>query len=201
MIELLIWSFFAYLIGSLSSAIIVCRSMGLADPRENGSKNPGATNVLRMGNKKAALFTLIGDLLKGFLFILIAHLFGYFAPHHLLVLTIAIVLGHIYPIFFNFKGGKGVATYYGALFAWNLFFPATAIASALTWLIIAKFFKISSLSAIIAIFLTPFYAWLFGNNLKTIVLLSILSIIIIWQHRSNIQRLLSKEEKLDSKIS
>ncbi|MGR8940934.1 MAG: glycerol-3-phosphate 1-O-acyltransferase PlsY [Gammaproteobacteria bacterium] len=180
----------AYLIGSVSSAIIICRLMGLPDPREQGSGNPGATNVMRIGGKKAAGITLLGDLLKGLIPVYGANLFG--APIELLAATgLAAFIGHLYPVFFGFKGGKGVATTIGVLlgFCWFL-----GLAFVATWFLIYKISKISSLSALIASVLTPVYAWLIVGNPVLVVAATIMTLILLWRHRSNIQRLLAGEE-------
>jgi len=189
----------AYLIGSVSTAIITCKIMRLPDPRSEGSGNPGATNVLRVGGKKAAAITLFGDMLKGFLPMYAAQFFeiGYIA---FALIGLAAFIGHLYPVFFGFKGGKGVATMLGVLFGihWSV-----GLATALTWLIMAKGFKVSSLSALIATTLAPFY--IFGlmsfvfyftmdQVLPLIITCSIMTVILFWRHRSNIQNLLSGKE-------
>ena len=180
----------AYLMGSVSAAIITCKLMGLPDPRTEGSKNPGATNVLRIGNKKAAAVTLFGDFLKGLVPVLIGRLFEV-EPLVLALIAMAAFLGHIFPIFFGFKGGKGVATALGVILglAWQV-----ALAALLTWLLVAKVFKISSLSALIAAVLTPFYCWLLAPQLEYMVMLSVMSLLLIWRHRSNIRNLVSGAE-------
>jgi len=183
----------AYLMGSLSAAIITCRLMGLPDPRTQGSNNPGATNVLRVGGKKAAAFTLLGDAIKGVIPVLIAHWME--APSHILALVaLAAFLGHLYPVFFGFRGGKGVATAFGVLIA--LAWPV-GLAVLGTWLLLAKLFKISSLSALIAAVLLPFYMWLLAPQPGFIALAIVLSIMLIWRHRSNIKELIAgTEEKI-----
>ncbi len=183
----------AYLVGSLSAAIITCRLMGLPDPRTQGSNNPGATNVLRVGGKKAAAFTLLGDAIKGVIPVLIAHWME--APSHILALVaLAAFLGHLYPVFFGFRGGKGVATAFGVLIA--LAWPV-GLAVLGTWLLLAKLFKISSLSALIAAVLLPFYMWLLAPQPGFIALAIVLSIMLIWRHRSNIKELIAgTEEKI-----
>ncbi len=180
----------AYLLGSVSAAIITCKLMGLPDPRTEGSKNPGATNVLRIGNKKAAAVTLFGDFLKGLVPVLIGRLFDV-EPLVLALIAMAAFLGHLYPVFFGFRGGKGVATALGVILglSWQV-----ALAALLTWLIIAKVFKISSLSALIAAVLTPFYCWLLTPQLEYMAMLSVMSLLLIWRHRSNIRNLVSGEE-------
>ncbi|MBL1263401.1 glycerol-3-phosphate 1-O-acyltransferase PlsY [Candidatus Methylomicrobium oryzae] len=181
----------AYLIGSVSSAIIICRLMGLPDPREQGSGNPGATNVMRIGGKKAAAATLSGDLLKGLIPVYAAHLLG--VPAGLLAATgLAAFIGHLYPIFFGFKGGKGVATTIGVLlgFSWVL-----GIAFVATWLLMYKVGKISSLSALTAAVLAPAYAWFIVGNPVLVVAVALMTAVLLWRHKSNIQRLLAGEEK------
>ena len=182
---------FAYLLGSLSTAIIACKIMGLPDPRSQGSGNPGATNVLRLGGKKAAVITLIGDMLKGLIPVLIA--LTYTTNHTTLALVAFFAfLGHLYPVFYQFKGGKGVATSLGVLL--GLSWPV-ALAVTGTWLIMAFLFKISSLSALTAAVLTPIYMWLLEASHAYLIFSILLSIILIWRHRSNIQKLLEGSEK------
>jgi len=181
----------AYLLGSLSSAIIVCRLMGLPDPRTLGSNNPGATNVLRIGGKKAAAITLLGDMLKGMLPVLTANLMGV-TPLILAVVAMAAFLGHLYPIFFRFKGGKGVATALGCQFGlgWQI-----GGLIALIWLFMAKVVKISSLSALVSMALAPLVVWLFWPEPELVAMQIIMSIILFWRHRSNIQNLLAGSEE------
>lgn len=193
-IEFLILVVIAYLFGSVSTAIIVCRIMGLPDPRSQGSKNPGATNVLRYGGKKAAAITLAGDALKGLLPVLIATFF-LSDPAQLALVGIAAFLGHLYPIFFGFKGGKGVATAFGVMLgiSWMV-----GLALLLTWLVVAFLFKISSLSAIAAALLAPVYFWLFEPHKEWLLMALVISIMLLWRHRSNIHKLISGEEdKID----
>jgi len=180
----------AYLLGSISSAIITCRMMGLPDPRTIGSKNPGATNVLRTGSKKAAALTLFGDFLKGLLPVLLGLGLGA-EPPVLALIGMAAFLGHLYPVFFGFQGGKGVATALGVIL--GLSWPV-ALAALLTWLLMAKVFKISSLSALTAAVLTPLYCWLLAPQIEYIILFSLLSLLLIWRHRSNIRNLMSGAE-------
>lgn len=180
----------AYLMGSLSSAVIVSRLMGLPDPREQGSKNPGATNVLRLGGKKAAVITLLGDMLKGLIPLLIAH--GLSAPAEVLAAVgLAAFIGHLYPVFFGFKGGKGVATALGVLggFSWIV-----GLAVLVTWLIVAYFSRISSLSALVAAVLAPFYVGFLLGSKALIATTALMSGLLIWRHQENIRRILRGEE-------
>jgi acyl phosphate:glycerol-3-phosphate acyltransferase len=179
-----------YLVGSLSAAIITCRLMGLPDPRTQGSNNPGATNVLRVGGKKAAAITLLGDAVKGVIPVLAAQLMSA-SPLTLSLVALAAFLGHLYPVFFGFRGGKGVATAFGVLVA--IAWPV-GLALLATWLILAKLFNISSLSALIAAALSPLYMWLLMSQIEFIVLAAVISVMLVWRHRSNIQNLISGDE-------
>ena len=181
---------FGYLAGSLSTAIIVCRIMGLPDPRSEGSRNPGATNVLRFGGKKAAAITLAGDFLKGLGPVLLARGLGVDEPG-LALTALAAFLGHLYPVFFGFEGGKGVATAFGVILGLSWL---TALAALATWLIMAFAVRISSLSALTAAALTPLYAWLFGLPPVYVAAILIMVVILIWRHRSNIRQLLAGTE-------
>jgi glycerol-3-phosphate acyltransferase PlsY len=182
--------FAAYLFGSLSAAIITCRLMGLPDPRTLGSKNPGATNVLRHGGKKAAAITLFGDAIKGVIPVVAAHFMG--MPPLILALTaLAAFLGHLYPVFFNFRGGKGVATAFGVLVA--LAWPV-GIALLATWLIMAKLFNISSLAGLVAACLSPVYMWWLRPQQEFIIVAAVISVILLWRHRSNIRHLMAGTE-------
>lgn len=183
---------FAYLLGSLSAAIITCKLMGLPDPRSEGSRNPGATNVLRFGGKKAAAITLLGDSLKGLIPVLVARL-AEVDDTVLAATAMAAFLGHLYPIFFGFHGGKGVATAMGVLL--GISWPV-ALAAAATWLVIAKGLKISSLAALIAALLTPLYMWWLESSQAFLSMAVALAILLVWRHRSNIQRLLRGAEGL-----
>ncbi len=181
----------AYLTGSVSAAIIICKVMGLPDPRTQGSGNPGATNVLRVGGKKAAAITLFGDMLKGLLPVLIAQLLQV-SDLALAIIGLAAFMGHLYPVFFGFKGGKGVATMLGILFGFHW---AVGLATTGTWLFIARVFKVSSLSALIATALAPIYVYLImGFNIPVIAGTIVMTVILFWRHRSNIQDLLSGKE-------
>lgn len=179
-----------YLFGSVSSAIIVCRLMRLPDPRSQGSGNPGATNVLRVGGKKPAALTLLGDLLKGTLPLLIARLLTS-DPLTLALVGAAAFIGHLYPLFFGFKGGKGVATGLGVLLGWHWLSLA---ATALTWLVIARLFKISSLAALTAFLLAPLYVWLATASPELTAAQVAISAVTFWRHRSNIANLLAGTE-------
>lgn len=179
-----------YLSGSIASAVLVSKVMGLDDPRLAGSGNPGATNVLRLHGKMAAALTLAGDVVKGILPVLIARAVG--VHDFIIALTgMAAFLGHLYPVFFNFKGGKGVATFIGVLCAsyWLL-----GLAFIGTWLIMAAIFRYSSLSAIIAAILTPLYSWLLMPSRAYFICFSAMSALLIWRHRSNIMNILAGTE-------
>lgn len=182
----------AYFFGSISSAVIVCQLMHLPDPRTQGSKNPGATNVLRVGGKKAAIFTLIGDTLKGVIPVLLAKAYG-FDSMSLALITFAAFLGHLYPIFFRFQGGKGVATAFGCLIAlaWPL-----GLGLMLVWLTMAMLFRYSSLASLIAALFAPVLAWYFTNTNYVIMTLC-MSALLIYRHQINIANLLAgKESKI-----
>ncbi|MCK5869824.1 acyl-phosphate glycerol 3-phosphate acyltransferase [Methylococcaceae bacterium CS1] len=180
----------AYLLGSISSAIIVCRVMGLPDPRAEGSGNPGATNVMRIGGKKAAAITLLGDMLKGLIPVLLAQLMEV-EPLILAAVVLAAFLGHLYPIFFGFAGGKGVATSFGVLLGANWM---VGLAVLISWITIYKLFKISSLSALVAASLAPVYVYLIMGMQAMVYVAAIIAVILIWRHKTNIQRLLAGEE-------
>jgi glycerol-3-phosphate acyltransferase PlsY len=184
-----------YLLGSVSSAIIVCRLMGLPDPREGGSGNPGATNVKRLYGTKPAAITLAGDLLKGWIPVAIVNALGW-SPLAVFMVGFAAFIGHLYPLFFGFKGGKGVATMLGVMLGLN-FWVGLAVAG--TWLFVAKVMKISSLSALVAAVLAPVYLYLITGEMVWVWGSALISVILIWRHRSNIRRLLSGEEDLIKK--
>lgn len=181
---------FAYLAGSVSSAIIVCRLLGLPDPRGEGSGNPGATNVLRIGGKKAAAITLIGDVLKGIIPVLAAKLLGATLAVQAMV-AVAAFLGHLYPVFFGFRGGKGVATAIGVLLGLNWQVGLLTIA---TWLVIAKVFRISSLAALLSILVTPVYIWWLIPEPSLLAAMLFMAALLFWRHRSNIRNLLQGTE-------
>uniref|UniRef100_E1T7N5 Glycerol-3-phosphate acyltransferase n=1 Tax=Burkholderia sp. (strain CCGE1003) TaxID=640512 RepID=E1T7N5_BURSG len=184
----------AYLIGSVSFAVIVSAAMGLEDPRSYGSGNPGATNVLRSGSKKAAILTLIGDAFKGWLPVWIVVHFG--ARYGLddtsvAIASVAVFLGHLYPVFFRFKGGKGVATAAGVLLAIN---PILGVATLLTWLIVAFFTRYSSLAALAAAVFAPIFdGFLFGPHIIALAIV-VMSSLLVWRHRANIAKLMRGEE-------
>ena len=179
-----------YLFGSISSAIITCRVLGLPDPRSQGSGNPGATNVLRIGGKKAAAVTLLGDMLKGLIPVLIAKLLG--ADLAIQAATaVAAFLGHLYPVFFGFQGGKGVATLLGVLL--GIHWPVGLLTIA-TWLVIAKVFNISSLAALMSILVTPLYIWWLIPDTTLIIAMLLMGALLFWRHRSNIRNLLEGTE-------
>jgi acyl phosphate:glycerol-3-phosphate acyltransferase len=188
----------AYLFGSFTSAVVVCRLMGLPDPRTQGSGNPGATNVLRHGGKKAALLTLFLDLFKGLLPVLIARLFSA-DPWLLSGVALAAFLGHLFPLFFNFRGGKGVATAFGAFL--GLAWPV-ALALLGTWLAVAAIFRYSSLAALSAAALAPIYmAWFSASWIYSGVTL-LITALLFWRHRSNITNLRQgKEHKIGARRS
>ena len=180
----------AYLVGSVSSAIVVCRLMGLPDPRTSGSVNPGATNVLRLGGKRAAVITSLGDVLKGFAPVFIAGLFIDLPPV-LAAVGLAAFLGHVFPVLFRFQGGKGVATAFGAIA--GISWPA-APAVLGTWLLVAVIFRYSSLAALVSAFLAPFYTAYFAFEPVYISSILLVVLVIIWRHRANIQKLLAGTE-------
>ena len=181
---------FSYLMGSLSTAIIVCKLMGLPDPRTQGSQNPGATNVLRIGGKKAAAITLAGDAVKGLIPVLIGHALSQ-SMTQLGIIGLAAFLGHLYPVFFSFRGGKGVATAFGVIvgISWM-----SGLAVLATWLVMAQLFKISSLSALTAAVLTPLYLWLIEDSQALLFMGLIMSVLLFIRHRSNIKNLISGKE-------
>ncbi len=180
----------AYLFGSLSSAIILCRLAGLPDPRTGGSGNPGATNVLRLYGRKLAFATLAGDLLKGLLPLLAGRYLG-LGMDILALMGLAAFLGHLYPVFFSFRGGKGVATYIGVLFGldWR-----AGVTFALVWLAMALAFRYSSLSALVATVAAPVALWWFGAPVLSVALCSLMAVMLIWRHRSNIRNLMEGRE-------
>jgi glycerol-3-phosphate acyltransferase PlsY len=192
----------AYLVGSLSFAVIVSRLMGLNDPRTYGSGNPGATNVLRSGNKVAAILTLLFDALKGYVPVLLTVVYG---PAYGLgegtaaLVGLAAFLGHLWPVFFRFQGGKGVATAAGVLLGLN---PWLGAATLLTWVIIAAFFRYSSLAAIVSAAFAPFYQLLIWGGGPVAMSVAVIGLLLIWRHSANIQKLLKgTESKLGQKAA
>ena len=181
---------FAYLLGSISSAVIVGRLLGTADPRTQGSGNPGATNMLRIGGKKAGAITLAGDMLKGLIAVLIARGFDMEVTVQAFA-AVAVFLGHLLPLFFGFKGGKGVATALGALLGLQWTAGLLVIA---TWLAMAALFRYSSLAALTAAAAAPFYMWWLRPEPAVITAAVVMSLLLYWRHRSNIRNLLSGKE-------
>ncbi len=195
-IHYLIYALAGYLVGSVSTAIITCKLMGLEDPRSVGSNNPGATNVLRHGGKKAAIITLIGDMLKGLVPVLVV---TFIAPAATAIALTGLgsFLGHVYPVYYGFKGGKGVATYYGVLlgFSW-----ITGIAALLIWLLTALVSKLSSLSALMSALCAPFILWRISGSAELTATLGSMSLLLYWRHRSNVRNILAgKEHKIGVK--
>jgi acyl phosphate:glycerol-3-phosphate acyltransferase len=185
----------SYLIGSLSFGIITCKLMGLPDPRSQGSKNPGATNVLRFGGKKATIMTLLGDTLKGVLTVLVGKFLG-FDTLGLSLIAFATFVGHLYPIFFGFRGGKGVATALGCLLA--LYWPLGLLLMG-TWLLTTIVFRYSSLAALVAAGLAPLYAW-FITDKNIFIMVCCMSALLIYRHKKNILNLFQgKEDKIGKK--
>lgn len=180
----------AYFVGSVSSAIITCKLLNKVDPRTVGSKNPGATNVLRHAGKKAAAFTLIGDILKGLLPVVIAQTLN-LDWQWLGLIGLAAFLGHLYPIYYGFKGGKGVATALGVYLGLQ---PIVGVVVILTWLISALIFNISSLSALIATLLAPLYFFWVTDSMPLFIILLIVTVFIYWRHRTNIVEIIDGTE-------
>ena len=180
----------AYLAGSVASAIIVCRMLALPDPREGGSGNPGATNVLRLGGKKAAALTLTGDVAKGLVPVLVANLMG-LDPWVTGACAIAAFAGHLYPIFFGFKGGKGYATALGVIAGLS---TTTFVAVGLTWLAVAGIWRYSSLAALTSIALTPVYAWFLTGHVEWTIATVTIAVFVFIRHKGNIERLMGGTE-------
>ena len=180
----------AYLLGSLSSAIIVCKVMGYDDPRQGGSGNPGATNVKRLYGNKPAGIALLGDMLKGVLPVVLAHGLG-LSPEVIILVGFAAFIGHLYPVFFGFQGGKGVATFLGVMFGLSL---PIGLAVGATWLFVAKVLKISSASALIATGLAPIYLYFLSGEVSWVGLTAIMTAMLFWRHKDNIKRLIRGEE-------
>ena len=185
----------AYLVGSLSAAIIVCRLMALPDPRTQGSNNPGATNVLRLAGKKYAAIVLFGDFLKGLLAVWFASIM-HLGPFSQGLVGLAAVLGHVYPVFFDFKGGKGVATTLGVLFGFQ---PILGLIVVIIWMLVAYFSRYASLASMVAVTIAPFVQI---NGKHAFIPLLIIACMVVYQHRNNITRLREGREpkiKLKSK--
>jgi len=184
----------AYLIGSLSFAVIVSRLFGLADPRSYGSKNPGATNVLRSGHRQAAVLTLALDALKGYVPVWLAL---WLSPQFqwgattIAFVGLAAFLGHLWPVFFRFEGGKGVATAAGVLMAFN---PWLGLATLATWVVIAAFFRYASLASIVAALFAPFYQLLIWEPSPLALAIAVMSLLLVWRHSGNIRKLLAGTE-------
>ena len=190
----------AYLLGSISFAVLMSKAFGLADPRTYGSGNPGATNVLRSGKKAAAALTLLGDAAKGWLAVFVTI---QYAPHdgeglwRVALVSLAVFLGHLFPVFLKFKGGKGVATALGVLLALSGWMGLAVLG---TWLLVAVVFRYSSLSALVAAIAAPVYAMLFQLRPELVIATGAMSLLLIWRHKSNIQNLMTgKESRIGSK--
>ncbi|MCH7342054.1 glycerol-3-phosphate 1-O-acyltransferase PlsY [Pelomonas sp. CA6] len=191
-----------YLAGSLSFAVIISRVMGLADPRSYGSGNPGATNVLRSGNKAAAILTLAFDALKGYVPVLLVLMYGPrlgLGESTAALVGLAAFVGHLWPVFFRFEGGKGVATAAGVLLALN---PQLGAATLATWVIVAFFFRYSSLASIVSALFAPFYQMLIWGAEPSVLAVGLMSLLLIWRHEANIRKLLAgTESKLGQKAA
>jgi len=182
-----------YLCGSIASAIVVCRALGLPDPRSAGSGNPGATNVLRLHGRKAAVLALAGDVAKGWAPVVLASLLGS-APWVTALTGVAAFAGHLYPVFFGFRGGRGVATLVGVVLGASWL---AGIAFIATWLVVAAAFRYSSLASMTAAALTPLYTWLLQGRGEFVASFAIMAAVLLWRHRPNIRNLLEgKESKL-----
>ena len=199
MLSLVLVTVVAYLIGSLSFAVIISRVMGLDDPRSYGSKNPGATNVLRSGNRKAAVLTLLFDAIKGWFPVFLVQIYGErwgLAQESLALVALGAFVGHLWPVFFRFVGGKGVATAAGVLFGLNVWLGLATMA---IWLIVAFFSRYSSLAALAASIFAPGY-YLLGGGLvwpldrDVLLAVTVMSVLLLWRHRLNISRLLAGQE-------
>ena len=185
----------AYLIGSISFAVLVSRAFGLPDPRSYGSGNPGATNVLRTGKKAAAALTLLGDALKGWFAVVVVQQHVVADPLAVGAAAVAVVAGHMWPLYFRFAGGKGVATAVGVLLALDLWLAAGTVA---TWIIIAVFFRISSLASLAAAAFAPFFAFFLHGmgrfELEPAIGVTVVAVLLVWRHRGNIRNLLAGSE-------
>ena len=181
----------SYLLGSISSAIIICKICNLPDPRTKGSGNPGATNVLRIGGKKVAAFVLIFDGLKGAIPVIFAHYFG-LNMFELTIILLSAFLGHVFPIYYGFKGGKGVATYLGGLIGLSFFVGLTF---SIIWLIVAKVMKVSSIAALTATLLSPIYFYFITtHDVRATMVIFLINLFIYFTHRENIRRIMNGEE-------
>lgn len=179
-----------YLVGSIATAVLVSRALGVADPRSGGSGNPGATNVLRLAGRKAAALTLAGDVLKGLVPVLAARA-AELPPAMVALVGLAAFLGHLFPVFFGFKGGKGVATALGALLGLEPLLGAAVLA---TWLVVAGVTRYSSLAALVASVLAPGYAWVLSGDRGLVGAVAVMAVLLAWRHRANVRRLLAGEE-------
>ena len=185
--------FSAYLLGSISAAIIVCKTLGLSDPRTGGSGNPGTTNVMRLYGKKAAFLTLVGDIFKGIIPVLLAKVIVN-SEFIIAICGLAAFLGHIFPVYFKFEGGKGVATLIGILFATHWLLGVSYI---ITWILTALIFRYSSLAALIAALPIPIYSYFIVHNNQYTISFAVITIILFWRHKPNIYNLLKgKEDKI-----
>jgi glycerol-3-phosphate acyltransferase PlsY len=183
-----------YLLGSVSFAVVVSRLMRLPDPRSYGSKNPGATNVLRTGNRIAAVLTLAGDALKGFVAVLLAL---FYLPEAAPYVGVAAFVGHVFPLFHRFQGGKGVATAAGVLFGFD---PWLGLATIATFAVIAVFFRYVSLASMVASLFAVFFAWFIKLSGATTLAIAVMAALLIWRHKDNIKRLVAgTESKLGEK--
>jgi glycerol-3-phosphate acyltransferase PlsY len=196
----LLFGVIAYLIGSVSFAVVMSKAFGLADPRTYGSRNPGATNVLRSGSKAAAVLTLAGDAFKGWFAVWLAQRYADqygVGEGGIALCAIAVFLGHLYPVYFRFQGGKGVATALGILLAID---PWLGLGTLATWLIIAFFFRYSSLAAIVSAAFAPFFQATFWPMGVTTLAVGAMSLLLVWRHRANIEKLMAgKETRLGAK--
>lgn len=179
-----------YLLGSISTAVLVSRALGAEDPRAGGSGNPGATNVLRLSGRTAAALTLAGDVLKGLVAVLAARI-AELPPGEVALVGLAAFLGHVYPVFFAFKGGKGVATALGALFGVEPLIGAAVLA---TWLVVAGVSRYASLAALAASVLAPAYTFALSGDHRVVGAIAVMTVLLVWRHRANIRRLLAGEE-------
>ena len=178
----------AYCLGSVSFAIAVSRLMRLPDPRTYGSRNPGATNVLRTGKRAAAALTLAGDAGKGWLAVWLAQLY---APEAAALAGLAVFLGHLFPLFHHFKGGKGVATAAGVLFGLDVWLGLGSLA---TWIVIAAFLRYASLASLVAALFAPFFAWYIGLSYDMLLVVTSIAALLVWRHKGNIGRLFAGTE-------